>query len=201
MFTFALVRACLCVGLCCCARAVVCARVPRASCLVCLVLVLVAGSCVCPCCASRAWLCVRVRAADGLSVVGVGAGLGVGCRALRLAPVAPGGGVRGARVIRAGGCMGALRGVRPMDALCAVGCDVAQGCRFDRYPPTPPPSPPCRGYCPPGCVRVRVRAGRGLMGPVWLRVVVVSVVLTASVASVWLTEPQGVHCVEALQRV
>lgn len=96
------------------------------------------------------WLCVRVRAADGLSVVGVCVGLGVGCRALRLAPVAPGGGVRGARVIRAGGCTGALRGVRPMDALCAVGCDVAQGCRFDRYPPLPLPPPPLPGILPPG---------------------------------------------------
>lgn len=45
------------------------------------------------------WLCVRVRAADGLSVVGVCAGLGVGCRALRWVPVASGGGVRAAHVI------------------------------------------------------------------------------------------------------
>lgn len=67
-------------------------------------------------------------------------------------------------------------------------------------PRYPLPLPPCRGYCPRGYFRVRVRAGRGLMGPVWLRVVV-SVVLTASVASVWLTEPQGVHCVDTLQGV
>ena len=50
------------------------------------------------------WLCVRVRAADGLSAVGVCAGLGVGCRALRSAPVAPGGGVRVAHVF--GACSG-----------------------------------------------------------------------------------------------
>lgn len=36
------------------------------------------------------WLCVRVWAAGGLSAVHVCAGLGVGCRALRWAPVAPG---------------------------------------------------------------------------------------------------------------
>lgn len=53
------------------------------------------------------WLCVRVRAADGLSAVGVCAGLGVGCRALRWAPVASGGGVRVAHVF--GACSG--RGV------------------------------------------------------------------------------------------
>ena len=61
-------------------------------------------------------LCVRVRAADGLSVVGVGAGLGVGCRALRWAPVAPGGGVRVAHVFRA--CSG--RGVARV--VVAAGC-------------------------------------------------------------------------------
>ena len=70
-----------------------------------------------------------------------------------------------------------------------------------RLIPLPLPPYPLPGILPPrGYFRVRVRAGRGLMGWVWLRVVV-SVVLTASVASVWLTEPQGVHCVEALQRV
>lgn len=45
------------------------------------------------------WLCVRVRAADGLSAVCACAGLGVGCRALRWAPVASGGGVRVAHVV------------------------------------------------------------------------------------------------------
>lgn len=63
-------------------------------------------------------LCVRVRAADGLSAVGVCAGLGVGCRALRWAPVAPGGGVRVAHVF------GACSGWGVARVLVAAGCAV-----------------------------------------------------------------------------
>lgn len=61
-------------------------------------------------------LCVRVRAVDGLSAVRVCGCLGVGCRALRWAPVAPGGGVRVAHVFRA--CSG--RGVARV--VVAAGC-------------------------------------------------------------------------------
>jgi len=52
-------------------------------------------------------LCVRVRAADGLSAVCVLLAWVWACRALRWAPVAPGGGVRVAHVF--GACSG--RGV------------------------------------------------------------------------------------------
>ena len=45
------------------------------------------------------WLCVLVWAADGLSAVRACADLGVGCRALRWALVASGGGVRVAHVV------------------------------------------------------------------------------------------------------
>lgn len=87
--------------------------------------------------------------------------------------------------------------------LVAVGCAVVGVCSRGggaADTPTPTPLPPAGDTAPRGYFRVRVRAGRGLMGWVWLRVVV-PVVLTAPVASVWLTEPQGIHCVDTLQRV
>lgn len=49
------------------------------------------------------WLCVRVWAAGGLSAVRACVDLGVGCRALRLAPMASGGGVRVAQGVGAAG--------------------------------------------------------------------------------------------------
>ena len=139
-------------------------------------------------CRLAVWLCVRVRAADGLSAVRACAGLSVGCRALRWAPVAPGGGVRVAQGV---GWRACARG---------VGGGVPGGwCPWRRpvlVPPTPlpllPPYPcypptPCPCWYPPSWWRGVPRTVGARRERVWAWSIPLHAVVGAGVrlAGVW----------------